>query len=137
MTDYFNNPMLEEDILKISSLGLAHVGDAVYELMVRSWLCHSGKATSKDLHRSTVAYVAAPAQAAAMKKLIPYLSENELDAFKRGRNAKVSSVPHSATYEEYHVATGLETLFGYLYLKGHLDRINELFDIITEGELCR
>lgn len=137
MTDYFNNPMPEENILKISSLGLAHMGDAVYEVLVRSWLCHSGKATSKGLHKSTVSYVSAPAQAAAMKKLISYLSENEFEAFKRGRNAKVNSIPHSSTYEEYHLATGLETLFGYLYLKGQLERINELFNIIMEGEICR
>ncbi len=133
MTDYFNDPMSEEEILKISSLGLAHVGDAVYELLVRSRMCRLGKATSRGLHKATVSYVSASAQAEAVKKIIPYLDESELDAYKRGRNAKVHSVPHSATYEEYHMATGLETLFGYLYLNGRLDRINELFGIIVEG----
>ena len=133
MTDYFNNPMTDEDILKISSLGLAHMGDAVYELLVRSMLCHMGKATSKGLHNAAITYVSAKAQAAAVKKILPLLTQDELDAYKRGRNAKVHSVPHSATYEEYHMATGLETLFGYLYLKGYMDRINELFAIIMEG----
>ena len=132
MTDYFKDPMPEEEILKISSLGLAHVGDAVYELLVRSRMCRQGKATSKGLHKATVSYVAAPAQAVAVKKLMPHLDEGEIEAYKRGRNAKVNSVPHSATYEEYHMATGLEALFGYLYLKGRLERINELFNIIME-----
>lgn len=137
MKDYFNCNMPEKNIMKISSLGLAHLGDAVYELLVRSWLCENGKATAKGLHKATISYVAAPAQAAAVLKIMDLLTEEEISAFKRGRNAKVNSVPHNATLEEYHLATGLEVLFGYLYLTGNKDRINRLFGIIVEGELCR
>ena len=127
MTDYFHYKLPKEEILKISSLGLAHIGDAVYELLVRAWLCGNGTETSQDMHRAAVAKVAAPAQAAAMRKLLPELTEEERAVYKRGRNCKVNSVPARATLEEYHAATALEALFGYLYLIGETERINELF----------
>ena len=127
MTDYFNISMPEGDIKGISSLGLAHLGDGVFELMVRSWLCIHGKATSKGLHKAAVSYVAAGAQAEAVRKILPGLTEEEYAVYKRGRNAHVNSVPNRATLEEYHMATGLEALFGFLYLKGETRRLNELF----------
>jgi ribonuclease-3 family protein len=104
----------------------------VYELLVRSWLCVHGKATSKGLHRATVAYVKAPAQAAAMRKLLPLLTEEELAVHHRARNAKVNSIPQNASRGEYMQATALEALFGYLYLNGRKDRINELFAAVME-----
>ena len=73
MIDYFHLNMDAEQLLNLSSLGLAHLGDGVYELMVRSWLCLHGKATSKGLHRATVHFVAAPAQAAMAEKILPIL----------------------------------------------------------------
>lgn len=130
MIDYFNLNFEDEEIRKISNLGLAHLGDAVYELMVRSWLCIHGKSTSRGLHTAAITWVSAQAQAKAIKKLEPILSQEESDVFRRGRNAHVNSIPHSATLEEYHAATGLETLFGYLYLKGRIERLNELFNAI-------
>jgi ribonuclease-3 family protein len=130
MPDYFSFAMTDDDIKSISSLGLAHLGDAVFELMVRTWLCKSGRATAKGLHKAAVAVVSAPAQARAAEKLLPVLTEEELSVFRRGRNTRVNSVPHSATLEEYHASTGFETLFGYLYLKGRNDRLNELFGMI-------
>ena len=84
LADYFNITLAQDEIRNISNLGLAHLGDAVYELMVRTWLCAHGKATSKGLHRASVTYVSAPAQAVAADKLIPYLTETELSVFKRG-----------------------------------------------------
>ena len=133
MNDYLSGGMTDDDIRGISALGLAHLGDAVYELMVRAWLCRSGRATARGLHRAAVAIVSAPAQARSVEKILPGLSEEELSVFRRGRNTHVNSVPHSASLEEYHTATALETLFGYLYLKGRKDRLNELFEmIITE-----
>ncbi len=132
LTDYFHVSMELEEINKISNLGLAHIGDAVYELMVRSWLCVRGKATSKGLHAATVSYVRAPAQAAAAGKLLPELTESERGVYKRGRNSRVNSVPQKSTLEEYHAATGLEALFGWLYLQGKTDRLNEIFSIIME-----
>lgn len=130
MIDYFNLNFEDEEIRKISNLGLAHLGDAVYELMVRSWLCIHGKSTSRGLHAAAITWVSAQAQAKAIKKLEPILSQEESDVFRRGRNAHVNSIPHSATLEEYHAATGLETLFGYLYLKRRIERLNELFNAI-------
>ena len=87
MTDYFHLDAAPDHIRAISNLGLAHLGDAVFEVMVRSWLCLRGKATSKGLHRATVHFVAAPAQAAMAEKILPLLSEEEGDVFRRGRNA--------------------------------------------------
>lgn len=132
MKDYFETKLPDEQLKGISVLGFAHIGDAVYELLVRTWLCAHGKTTSKGLHKETVSYVAAPAQARAAAKILDKLTEEELTAFKRGRNAKVHSVPKNADISEYHSATGLETLFGFLYLKGAKDRLNELFSMIVE-----
>ena len=119
--------MSPEEINRISVLGLAHVGDAVYELLVRSWLCLSEPGRVSDIHGKTVEFVNASAQAAAAEKILPVLSEQERAVFKRGRNANVNSVPHHSTIAEYHFATGLETLFGWLYLSGERQRIEELF----------
>ncbi len=122
-----------QDVNKISMLGLAHVGDAVYELLYRSKLCTDGHTAVAEMHRMTVAFVRAEAQAEAAAKLLPVLTQEEASVYKRGRNAKVNSVPHNADIGQYHAATGLEALFGWLYLLGRTDRINELFNIITGG----
>ena len=128
--DYFHVNMEKDALLRMSSLGLAHLGDGVFELMVRTWLCLHGKAKVKDLHRAAVAYVAAPAQAAAVERLLPLLTDEETDVYRRGRNTAPHSVPRAATRAQYQSATGLETLFGWLYLQGRTDRLNELFDHI-------
>lgn len=132
MRDYFQLEADQETILGISNLGLAHLGDAVFELMVRSKLCLEGKATAKGLHRAAVKYVAAPAQARATEKVLSILTEEERDVFRRGRNASPHAVPQNASREEYQTATALEALFGWLYLKGRRDRLNELFAIMME-----
>ena len=122
-----------QDVNKISMLGLAHVGDAVYELLYRSKLCTDGHTAVAEMHRMTVAFVRAEAQAEAAAKLLPVLTQEEASVYKRGRNAKVNSVPHNADIGQYHAATGLEALFGWLYLLGRTERINELFNIIIGG----
>ena len=132
MQNYFDLSMPQREINQISALGLAHCGDAVFELLVRSWLCHCGKATTKNLHRATVSYVNAGAQAARVDRMLPLLSEEEMAQYKRGRNAHVNSIPKNATHQEYAKATGLECLFGALYLAGKTDRINELFLLTME-----
>ena len=119
-------------INEISMLGLAHIGDAVYELLVRTMLCRDGRKRADDLHRRTVSIVKAPAQARAAERLIPHLSDEELAVYKRARNSKVNSVPRSADIAQYHAATGLEALFGWLYLQSRTERISELFDICVE-----
>ena len=132
MTDYFHLNMDRAALLSLSTLGLAHLGDGVYEVMVRSWLVLHGKARAKDLHRATVRYVAASAQAERFEKIQPLLSEEEADVFRRGRNADPRSVPKAASRAQYQTATGLEALFGWLYLQGRTERLNELFSAMME-----
>lgn len=131
--DYFHLELTPAQLGPISNLGLAYVGDGVYELMVRSYLCLHGKATNKGLHKAAVKYVAAPAQAAAVKVILPRLTEEEQDVFRRGRNASPHTIPQHASREEYAAATALEALFGWLYLNGKVDRLNELFAVIMEA----
>ena len=131
MTDYLNAKLSSGELHAMSTLGLAHIGDAVFELMVRTWLCTHGRVTAKRLHKETVAFVSAKAQSAALETMRQNLTEEELAVFKRGRNAHVNSVPRGSTYEEYHNATGFETLVGYLYLSGAAERLNELFEMIV------
>ena len=129
--NYLEPLMQLNDINKISILGLAHIGDCVYELLTRTFLCSSEHFSAHDLHKTTVSYVNAPFQAKGAEKILPFLSEEELSVYKRGRNAKVNSVPQKSTVGEYHAATGLEALFGWLYLKGDKERVNELFRLIV------
>ncbi len=124
--------MAKRDIDAISNLGLAHIGDGVYELMCRSWLCGRGEHTLKRLHLESVALVKAPTQAKFADKLKPHLTEEELAYFRRGKNAHSHAAPKSATPQEYSKATGLETLFGALYLAGKIQRLNELFFLMME-----
>lgn len=132
MDNYFNVCLADDQIRAISSIGLAHLGDAVYELLVRSWLCAHGRATGKGLHRAAVELVKAPAQARRAEKILPLLSAGELAVFKRGRNAHVHTIPHNASRCDYLKATALECLLGDLYLRGKQERINELFTIMME-----
>lgn len=132
--DYFHLCAGQDTMEQISVLGLAHLGDGVYELMVRAWLCLHGKATNKGLHRAAVTYVSAPAQAQRAQKILPVLTQEEQDVFRRGRNANVHSIPAHASRAQYQQATALEALLGYLYLQGRRDRANELFCRMMEGE---
>lgn len=134
MNDYFDIHLPEDQIRAISSVGLAHLGDGVYELLVRTWLCAHGRATGKGLHRAAVELVKAPAQAERAERILPLLTEEELAVFKRGRNAHVHTIPHSASRSDYLKATALECLLGDLYLRGRRERINELFAVMMEGE---
>ena len=127
MTDYFAVRLPEDDIRAISSIGLAHIGDGVYELLVRTYLCAHGKATGKGLHRATVQLVCAPEQARRAQRILPLLTEEEQEVYRRGRNAHVHSIPQHASRTEYQQATALEALLGWLYLGGRRERINELF----------
>ena len=132
MENYFDLHFEPKEVNTISNLGLAHVGDAVYELMCRSYLCCKGDKTVKNLHKDSVAMVKAPTQAKYAEKLLPHLTEQEQDWFRRGKNAHSHAAPKSATPQEYAKATGLETLFGALYLSGQTQRLNELFAILVE-----
>ena len=134
MIDYFHLNLDREHLLEMSSLSLAHLGDGVYEVMVRAWLCLHGKARVRDLHQSTIGYVSAPGQARRFARIEPLLTEEEHDVFRRGRNTAPHSIPKAATRAEYQTATGLECVFGWLYLQGRTERLNELFAVLMEGE---
>lgn len=127
MENYFQINMPKGQIDAISNLGLAHIGDGVFELLCRSFLCVQGHTNVLELHKRTVAMVKAPAQAEFMDRLLPHLTEEERGYYRRGKNAHVHAVPKGATPAQYAKATGLEALFGRLYLEGKLERINELF----------
>ena len=115
-----------------SSVGLAHMGDAVFEILVRGWLCAHGKATGKGLHQATIRLVCAESQSQKAQRILPLLTPEELAVFKRGRNAQVHSVPAHASRAQYAEATALEALLGWLYLRGQKARINELFCTMME-----
>ena len=132
--DYFHLSAPKQDLLNMSSLGFAYLGDAVSEVMVRAWLCLHGKLTPGRQHKAALAYVAAPRQAALLERILPLLTQEEAQVLKRGRNASPHSYPKGATRQEYLAATGLETLFGWLYLRGETDRLNTLFETMMEGE---
>ena len=117
----------ETDVRTLSPLALAFVGDGVYELMVRERLVREANRPAGVLHKRAVELVRAEAQAAAMERLLPLLTEEEAAAYRRGRNA------HTArTGDDYHKATGLEALFGWLYLGGQRQRASDLVDVMME-----
>jgi ribonuclease-3 family protein len=134
MKDLFRPELTGQEIEKISSLGLAYIGDAVFELFIRLRICGQGKLTSANMHESAVHHVNAHAQSVYAKHILPELTDEELRIFKRGRNAKVHSVPKNADLSEYHAATGLEALIGYLYLRGDSERLEKLLEFMMIGE---
>ena len=132
MENYFQMNFTVPQINAITNLGLAHVGDGVYELLCRSWLVSKGGKTVLKLHNATVELVKAPTQAKFADKIKPMLTEEEMDYFRRGKNAHTHAAPKSATPQEYAKATGFETLFGALYLLGRKERLMELFAACME-----
>ncbi|MBQ8550527.1 MAG: ribonuclease III [Clostridia bacterium] len=118
-----------EKPIQLNPATLAFMGDGVYGLLVRQKLCEISR-PSGELHSLSVKLVNATAQAKSFKVIEPLLSERELSVFKRGRNAHTSTTPKNSTNGEYHTATGLEALFGFLYLDGQTERMNELFSVI-------
>ncbi len=132
MENLFAMNLSQRDIDAISNLGLAHIGDSVFEILCRAYLCAQGGKTVDHLHRETIRMVKAPAQASFADKLLPLLTQEELSYYRRGKNAHVHAVPKSATPQEYAKATGLEALFGALYLAGKTERINDLFYQVVE-----
>ena len=118
----------------VSALALAHIGDAVYELLARAVSVAAGGLTPNNLHKATVSLVAAPAQAKCAKRLEPHLTEEELAVLRRGRNAHSRTIPKGASIEEYRLSTALEALFGYLYINGQTERVTELFKLGMEDK---
>ena len=136
-----NNEVLKENIISkvsdalgcqqkeprlMSPLVLAYIGDTVYDLYVRTQLLLTRDATAHGLHVMATKRVCAKAQAEAVQRILPTLTEEEQYIFRRGRNSHMGTVPKHAQMSDYRAATGLEALLGYLYLKGEDDRLNEL-----------
>ncbi len=129
-----NTELSAEDITMLSPLQLAYIGDAVYELLVRTYLLKKNL-TVKELHKSTTKYVKAKSQANIVHMLEDILSEDEQAVVKKGRNAKSNTMPKNADMIDYKYATGFEALMGYLYLMGKDNRIAELFEILSNLEI--
>ncbi|WP_308753162.1 ribonuclease III domain-containing protein [uncultured Anaerotruncus sp.] len=119
----------EQNPKLLSPLTLAFLGDAVYELCVRQRVVAEGNRPVNGMHREAVKLVNAAAQSDAFERISGALTEEELAVYKRGRNANATSSPRHAALADYRRATGVEALFGYLYLKGEMERIGELFDL--------
>ena len=128
MENRFQMNFTKQQVDAISNLGLAHVGDGVFELLVRGYLCCKGDHTVKNLHKDAIALVKASAQAKFAEAILPELTEEELAYYRRGKNAHTHAAPKGASPREYAIATGLETLFGALYLYGRQERLSQLFE---------
>lgn len=121
------------DTRMLSPVQLAYIGDAVYELLVRTYIITNKELTINKMHKSAVDFVKAETQAYYIKKIEEILTEEEKNIVRRGRNSK-STPPKNADFMDYKYATGFEALIGYLYLKQNKERIFELFDIILDIE---
>lgn len=121
---------INSDVNTLSPLTLSFVGDSVYDLLVRQYLVSLANRPVKELNQMKVTLVNCKSQAQSAKHIMEYLTDTELDVYKRGRNVKVNSVSKHSSIADYHSATGLEALFGYLYLSGNTERIKELFTLI-------
>lgn len=125
MTD---NNTTDKNWFLLNGLALAYIGDAAYEVFIRQHLLEQGWTKPKDLHRRATQYVSAPAQAMLMGRMLEegFLSEEETDTYRRGRNAKSHSKAKNTDVETYRISTGFEALMGYLHLTGQKERLEEL-----------
>lgn len=117
----------------IPTLNLAFIGDGVFDLLVREYLVKSGSARVGELNKAKVELVNCKSQAEMMQTLLPQLTGEETEIYKRGRNTKVNSASKHSTLSDYHTATGLEALFGWLYLSGEDARLRELFSLVIQS----
>lgn len=122
------------DLKTYSPLTLAYIGDAIYDLLVRTILVKRGNSQVNKLHKRASSLVKASTQSDMMDKILPHLTEEEEHIYKRGRNAKSFTMAKNATMAQYRRATGFEAVFGYLYLKGELNRAIDLMKIGMEPE---
>lgn len=125
--NYAPLPRYAEDGGNTDGLTLAFIGDAVYELLLRDLVLSSAASRVEALHKDAVYYANASFQAQAAERLLPLLTEEEAGVYRRGRNAHTTHTPKNKTEAEYHKATGFEALFGWLYLKGDGERLQDLF----------
>lgn len=117
---------------QLSPLTLAFIGDAVFTLLVREEIVCAANAPVSVLHTQSTEKVNATAQSLAVERIMSHLTEEELTILRRGRNAHTSGIPKNVSCADYHRATGLEALFGYLYLMGDIERVRELYLMICD-----
>ena len=122
-----------KDIRSFSPLTLAYIGDAVYEIVIRTIIVEKGNAPVNKLHHKASSLVKAVAQKAAMEKILPLLTKEEEAVYKRGRNAKSYTSAKNASVIDYRIATGFEALMGFLYLMGRNERMLELVKIAVNN----
>lgn len=127
-------PLDESKIKTYSALSFAYIGDAVYELIIRTWITTRGNTKPNKYHKEVIQYVNAEGQTRLMEHIKPFLTEEEKTIFKRGCNAKPPTTAKHQTRHDYRIATGFEALVGYLYLTGQMERILELLDKGMETE---
>lgn len=129
------HPITDKDARQYSPLALAFLGDSVYEVLVREFLLKNANMPASQLHEKKIKLVCASYQSLAVDKLLPLLNENEISVYKRGRNATGNTVPKHTSSSDYRKATGLEALFGYLFLIGEENRLNSLFSVVCQIDL--
>ncbi|WP_245583560.1 Mini-ribonuclease 3 [Paenibacillus assamensis] len=122
-----------KDTKQLNPIVLAYIGDAVYEMAVRQYVISQANHRPNHMHRESIKLVSAKAQARNLQKLVPFLSEEEADVVRQGRNTK-SNVPKSANVNEYRQATALEALFGFLYYEKRVERLRELVELMMSEE---
>jgi ribonuclease III family protein len=142
MEDYFESVISEfnfqdNDINALSPLVLAYIGDAVYEVFIRTLIVSKGNAPVHQLHVRSIKYVKAKAQSDIVHRIMDMLTPEEQDVVRRGRNAKSGTIPKNADVTEYKYATGFESLIGYLYLKRDLSRLKEIFNMSISGDISQ
>jgi ribonuclease-3 family protein len=131
--DLLKGTFTKQDARNLNPLVLAFVGDGIYEIFVRAFIVNKNREMNvHKLHVKAISFVKAHAQSELMKVIVDELTEEEMNIFKRGRNAKSATVPKNANVGEYRMATGFEALFGYLYLTEQKDRINYFFQRIVD-----
>ncbi len=131
-----NSILSKEEIPELNTLSpltLAFLGDSVYEMFVRTKILAMGNRPANELHKIAVGYVKAKAQSNAAHKILDTLTEDELMIYKRGRNTNIHTVPKNADMSDYRHATALETLVGYLYLKGEEKRLKEILELAFDS----
>ena len=125
-------PNKQQDIRTYSPLTLAYVGDAVYDLIIRTMVVEQANRPANDLHRITVKYVSANAQSKMIQALLEELTEEEQSVYRRGKNSKPHTTAKNATVADYMKATGFEAVIGYLYLTNQMPRVLELVKLGIE-----
>lgn len=130
-------PLTEKELRGYSSLGLAYIGDCIFELFVRTMVVTKGNGKANHYHQKTIGYVNAAAQTEMMEIIKPLLTDEEKAVFRRGKNAKSLSPAKNQSSHDYHIATGFEALMGYLYLSGQMERLEELIRICLSEKANR